>query len=261
MKSKTVVIFAGYGATGEAVATSFANAGAHVVVTGRDLKKAQAVRDKLKSAGLDAVAGEVDALDESQVERTIRTAVEKTGRIDVVFNAIGLPQQGIQGTPLLKLDVDNLMAPVSFYLKSHYLTSKYAATHMMQQKSGVILFHTPEPARIAAPLTGGMSPAWAAMESLSRLISAETAQFGVRTVVIRTTGIPETRTIDMVYGQHAKAAGMSYEQFKLMLEGFTHTKRSTTLIQLGHAAVYAASSDAGNMTGAVLNLTGGMIAD
>jgi hypothetical protein len=48
-----------------------------------------------------------------------------------------------------------------------FVTGRAAGRRMITQRSGVVLMHTPEPARVAAPLLGGMSPAWAAMESLA----------------------------------------------------------------------------------------------
>jgi NAD(P)-dependent dehydrogenase (short-subunit alcohol dehydrogenase family) len=151
---------------------------------------------------------EVDALDEQGVNDHLEKTFEKTGRIDISFNAIGIPQHGIQGTPLVELPTERFFLPVSTYIKSHFITAKAAARFMIRRKSGVILFHTPEPGRIAAPLMGEMSPAWASIEALSRNLSMELAPSGIRTVCIRSTGLPETETITTVFGLHAQALGI-----------------------------------------------------
>ena len=132
---------------------------------------------------------------------------------------------------------------------------------MVEQRSGVILMHTPEPARLGVPLVGGMGPAWAAVESLCRNLSAEVASSGVRVVCLRSTGLPETPTIDIVFGIHAKALGITPKQFQELLESRSHTRRSTTLAQLTGAAVLMASDLADGMTGTVANLTGGEVVD
>lgn len=132
---------------------------------------------------------------------------------------------------------------------------------MVEQRSGVILVHTPEPARLGAPLVGGMGPAWAAMEAFNRNLSAEFGPYGIRAVCIRSTGLPETHTIDIVFGLHAKAIGISREQFQGIIEGMTHRKRSATLAEVADTAVFLASDRSGGMTGAVVNLTGGLIVD
>src|SRR5262249_56676460 len=103
---------------------------------------------------------------------------------------------GMQGSPLLELSAEAFMRPVSHYLRSSFLTARAAARRMRPRGSGVILMHTPEPARLGLPLVGGMAPAWAAMEALTRSLSAELASQGIRAVCLRSTGLPETGTID-----------------------------------------------------------------
>jgi NAD(P)-dependent dehydrogenase (short-subunit alcohol dehydrogenase family) len=132
---------------------------------------------------------------------------------------------------------------------------------MIARRSGVIMMHTPEPARSPLPLVGGMSVGWAAMEGLNRALSAEWAQHGVRAICLRTTGMVETPVIDVVYGLHADALGITKEQFTALASGMSHRKRPTTLAELTEAAVFLASDRASAMTGTVANLTGGIIVD
>ena len=47
----------------------------------------------------------------------------------------------------------------------------------------------------------------------------------------------------------------------ILMESMSHTKRSTTLEELANALIFASSDQSSGMTGAVLNLTGGMISD
>jgi NAD(P)-dependent dehydrogenase (short-subunit alcohol dehydrogenase family) len=132
---------------------------------------------------------------------------------------------------------------------------------MIAQGSGVVLMHTPEPARLGIPLLGGMSPAWASMEALNRAFSAEWASHGVRAVCLRTTGMEETPTIDVVFGLHAQAYDITREDFAATMAAQTHRKRATTLTELAEAAAFVASDRAAAMTGTVVNLTGGIIVD
>jgi NAD(P)-dependent dehydrogenase (short-subunit alcohol dehydrogenase family) len=188
--------------------------------------------------------------------------MQQNGAIDISFNAITpVPQPGTQGIPLAQLSVDSFTAPITAYTRSHFLTARAAARRMVEKRSGTILMHTPEPARIGAPLVGGMGPAWAAMEALNRNLSAEFGSFGIRSVCIRSTGLPETETIEIVFGLHAKAIGISREQFQGMIEGLTHRKRSSVLAEVANTAVFLASDKGNGITGTVVNLTGGLIVD
>jgi NAD(P)-dependent dehydrogenase (short-subunit alcohol dehydrogenase family) len=261
LKDKNAIIYGAGGAVGGAVARAFAREGAKVFLTGRNLPVVDGLAREISRAGGAVETAEVDALDERSVETHASAVVAKAGRIDVSFNAIGIPQIGIQGIPLAELSVESFTLPVTTYARAHFVTARAAARRMVERHSGVILLHTPEPARLGAALVGGMGPAWAAMEGLCRSLSAEVAPHGVRAVCLRTTGIPETATIDVVFGLHAKARGVSREQFQSFVEGMTHRRRSTSLQELADAAVFLASDRAAAMTGTVANLTGGIIVD
>jgi NAD(P)-dependent dehydrogenase (short-subunit alcohol dehydrogenase family) len=261
LKNKSAVIYGSGGAVGGAVARAFAREGAHVFLAGHRVASVEKVAKDILAAGGVAESAQVDALDENAVEEHASAVAKKAGTIDISFNAVGLPQPGIQGIPLAELPVDSFLTPISFYARSHFLTARAAARRMVERRSGVILMHTPEPARLGAPLVGGMGPAWAAMEALNRSLSAELAAHGIRTICIRTSGLPETKTIDVVFGLHAKTIGIPREQFLAIVEGMTHRKRSSTLAELASAAVFLASDQASGMTGTVANLTGGMIVD
>jgi len=267
LEKKTAVIYGAGGAVGGAVARAFAREGAKVFLTGRYLSKVEAVAKDILAANGSAEAASVDALDERDVERHLDAVVERAGGIDISFNAIGVPasvvaDQGMQGVPLSDLSVESFSLPIATYTRAHFLTGRGAARRMAQTKqSGVILMHTPEPARIGVPLLGGMGPAWAAMEAMCRSFSAELAAYGIRAVCLRSTGLPETHTIEIIFGIHAKVLGIPREGFQKLMEGMGHTRRSTTLQELTNAAVFLASDLAAGMTGTVANLTGGKTSD
>lgn len=67
------------------------------------------------------------------------------------------------------------------------------------------------------------------------------------------TARTETKTIDVVFGLHAKTIGIPQEQFRGFIESLTHTKRSTTIQEVADAAAFAASDRAASMTASTLN--------
>jgi NAD(P)-dependent dehydrogenase (short-subunit alcohol dehydrogenase family) len=262
LENKTAIIYGAGGAIGGAVARTFAREGAKVFLSGRTLGKVERVAREIIGAGGAAEAYQVDALDEAAIEAHVAKVFEATGRLDVSFNGItAVPQPGTQGIPIAELLVDAFTAPITLYLRSHFLTARAAARRMAEQGSGVLLMNTPEPARLGLARVGGMGPAWAAMEALNRNLSAEFGVSGVRAICIRSSGMPETETIDVVYGLHAEAMGMSRGEFQAFGESLTHRKRSTKVSEVAEMAAFLASDRGSGMTGTVANLTGGLIVD
>jgi NAD(P)-dependent dehydrogenase (short-subunit alcohol dehydrogenase family) len=161
----------------------------------------------------------------------------------------------------VELSAAGFSLPVATYTTAHFLTARAAARRMLTQGSGVILTLTATPARLAAPLVGGMAAAWAGVEALTRVLSAELGPHGIRAVCLRPDAIPETATIEVVFGQHANALGIPAEQFQAMAEGLTHRRRLPTLAEVANAAAFVASDQASAMTGTVVNLSGGTLVD
>ena len=258
LENKVAIVY-GDGAIGSAIAKAFTREGASVFLTGRTLKKLDAITEEILGSGGVIETAKLDALDEQAVEAHINEVIKKAGRIDISFNAIGIPQKGIQGIPLTELSLESFSLPITTYTQSHFITAKAAALRMVKQGNGVIIMHTPNASRISPLFVGGMVPAWSAMEGLCRSLSVECGQRGVRSVCLLTTGIPETPLIDEIFDIHGKSHGITFEQFTSVMEGMTHRKRLTTLSELTNAAVFAASDEGSAITGTILNLTAGMI--
>jgi NAD(P)-dependent dehydrogenase (short-subunit alcohol dehydrogenase family) len=261
LKDKVAVIYGAGGAIGGAVAHAFARDGARLFLTGRRRASVEALAKEIVSAGGSAEVAEVDALDEKAVNEHIQSVIDKAGRVDISFNAVGIPNTDILGVPLATLDVEQFTLPITAYTRSYFLTARLAARHMSPNKSGVIMTVTALPARTGTQSNGGYGPALAAKEALTRDLSFEFAPQGIRVVGLRPHGMPETRTMRQVFDIKAKASGMKWEQFTGYLAGTTHPRRVMALEELGNMAAFMASDRASGMTGTTVNLTMGGVAD
>ena len=259
LQDKVAVIYGAGGAIGGAVARAFATEGANLFLTGRRLAPVEVVAREVASAGGSAEAAEVDALDEQAVDKHLQPVIDKAGRVDISFNAVGIPDTKILGVPLVELDVEQFSLPITAYSTSYFLTARLAARHMLPNKSGVIMTVTALPSRKGTPLNGGYGPAQAAKEALTRDLSAELAPQGIRVVGLRPHGMPETDSLKEVFD--VKASGMTWEQFQEHLASTTHRRRVMALEEVANMAVFMASDKASGMTGTTVNLTMGSLDD
>ena len=261
LQDKVAVIYGAGGAIGGAVARAFAGEGARVFLTGRLQAPVEAVAKDIVSAGGSAEAAEIDALDEPAVDRHLLSVLDKAGRVDISFNAIGIPDTKILGVPLAELDTETFSLPITAYTMSYFLTAHLAAAHMIPKKSGVIMTVTALPARMGSRMNGGYGPAMAAKEALTRDLSAELAPHGIRVVGLRPHGIPETATMRELSEIRAKSSGLTWEQFTGDFASTTHTRRVMTLEEVADVAVFMASDKASGMTGTSVNLSMGTLTD
>ena len=261
LNNKVAVVYGAGGGTGGAVARAFASEGAKVFLTGRSLAPVEVVAEDIVSAGGSTEAAEVDAIDEQAVDGHLQYVIDRAGRVDISFNAVGIANAEIVGVPLVELDVEQFSLPLTTYTTSYFLTARLAARCMIPNKSGVIMTVTALHSRTGIPLVGGYGPAQAAKEALTRDLSAELAPHGIRVVGLRPQGMPETRTIKDAFEPRAKASGMTWEQWQELLASRTHPRRLMTLEEMASMAVFLASDKASGMTGTTVNLTMGSLDD
>ena len=261
LKDKVAVIYGAGGGIGGAVARSFAREGANVFLTGRHLPPVNVVTEEIVSAGGSADAAEVDALDEHAVDEHLRSVVAGAGRVDISFNAFGIPDATILGVPLIELDVERFSSPIEAYTRSYFLTARLAARRMVASGSGVIMTVTSLLSRTGTPSVGGYGPAQAAKEALTRDLSAELAPQGIRVVGLRPQAMPETDTIKEAFEPRAEASGMTWDQWQASLASRTHPRRLMTLEEMANTAAFMASDKASGMTGTTVNLTMGSLDD
>jgi NAD(P)-dependent dehydrogenase (short-subunit alcohol dehydrogenase family) len=261
LKDKVAVIYGAGGSIGGAVARAFAREGATLFLTGHELAAVNAVAKDVVSAGRSAEAAEVDALDEQAVDKHLQSVIDKARQVDISFNAVGIPDAGIVGVPLVELDVEQFSLPIATYARSYFLTARLAARRMVPNKSGVIMRVTALHSRMGIPLVGGYGPAQATMEALTRNLSAELAPQGIRVVGLRPQAMPESSTIKEAFEPRAKASGMTWEKWQQMLASRTHPRRLMTLEEMANVAAFMASDKASGMTGTTVNLTMGSLDD
>jgi NAD(P)-dependent dehydrogenase (short-subunit alcohol dehydrogenase family) len=261
LMDNVAVIYGAGGGIGGAVARAFASEGANVFLTGRSLAPVELVAKEIAAAGGSAEAAEVDAVDERALDEHLRSVVDRAGRLDISFNAVGIPNARILGVPLAHLDAARFAEPITTLVTSYFLTARLAARHMVRQRSGVIMTVTATHSREGIPLVGGYGPAQAAKEALTRDLSVELAPEGVRVVGLRPYAMPATSTIRDAFEPRAQASGMTWEQWQEMLASKVHPRRLMTLEEMANVAVFVASDRASGMTGTTVNLTMGRLDD
>jgi NAD(P)-dependent dehydrogenase (short-subunit alcohol dehydrogenase family) len=261
LKDKVAVIYGAGGAVGGAVARAFAREGAKLFLTGRLRAPVDLVVKDIVSAGGYAEAAEVDALDEQAVDTHLQSVIDTAGRVDISFDAVGIPSTKLLGVPLAELDVEQFSLPITIYTRSYFLTARLAARRMVANQSGVIMTVTTLQSRSGFPTAGGFGPAMAAKEALTRELSAELAPHGIRVVGLRPQGIPGTDSLREAFEPRAKASGMTMEEFEELGASRTHTRRLSTLAELANTAVFLASDKASGMTGTTVNLSMGSLDD
>lgn len=263
LQGKRCIIHGAAGAIGSAVARRFALEGARLFLAGPTLSKVEQLAGEIRASGGKAVAAQLDALDGPAVRQHARTVADKAGGIDVMLNAAGFAH--VQGTPFAELSYEEFELPVHKYNRSNFLTAQAAALYMARNKAGVILTLSTPGARLSGAGFLGNGVSSAAIEAMSRLLAGELGPQGIRVICMRPDAIPEavaTSHTRAVFEGMASLNGTSVEaMLQGRAQGATLLGRLPTLDQISAFAAFAASDDAGAMTGAIANLSCGSLVD
>ncbi|HEX3825480.1 MAG TPA: SDR family oxidoreductase [Mycobacteriales bacterium] len=255
LANKTAVIYGAGGTIGGAVAEAFAAEGARLFLAGRTGAKVDEVAARIARDGGTASAAEVDALDENAVERHAAAIAAEAGRIDIMFNAIGM--HDVQGPGLLELTVEDTYRPVHNGFRSNLITARATARHMLEHRSGVLLTITAGPAREATPGVGGFGPACDTIEALWRNLAAELGAHGVRTIGIRSAGSPDSPDLQAMFAEHAAAEGVPLADYLEGVGAHTLLNRLPLVAEVAAAVTLMASERASALTGTFIDVTCG----
>jgi 3-oxoacyl-[acyl-carrier protein] reductase len=240
-----VITGAGSG-IGRASAIAFAQAGACVVAADLNALGAQATVQQIQSDGGSADACQVDVTEARQVQAMLQHAVDRFGRLDVLFNNAGLPQAF---TPLEDSTDELFERLVDVNLKGVFYGCRAAIPLMKAQGSGVIL-NTASTAGIRPrPGLAIYNASKAAVISLTKTLALELAPHHIRVVSI----CPVATDTPMLPTFLGPDADTSRERFIATIPW----GRLNRPEDLAHAAVFLASPDAEMVTGTAFEVDGG----
>lgn len=249
LEGKTAVIYGGGGAIGGGVARVFAAEGARVFLAGRTQAKLDAVAEQIRSAGGRIETAQVDALDAASVDAHADAVAGEAGALDISFNLIS--HGDVQGTAMAEMELEDYVRAVETAVRTTFLTARAAARHMIKQRSGVILAFGGYGDPPRGHFLGGLQTAFQAVEAMRRQLAVELGPYGIRTVTLRTGGVPES--IQESFDRR--------EQITRMLEEASLLGRTATLEDVGNAAAFAASDRGRTMTAATVNVSCGALLD
>ncbi|RSD16479.1 SDR family NAD(P)-dependent oxidoreductase [Amycolatopsis eburnea] len=248
LAGKNAIVYGAAGRIGSAVAAAFAEEGATVFLAGRTLARLEEVAGRIRANGGAAETAEVDALDERAVDEHA-DAVAARGSLDVSFNLIS--HGDVQGTPLADMALADYERPVLTAVRTQFLTARAAARHMTKQGAGAILLFGGDGDPVREYPVGGLQVAFHALEAMRRQLAAELGPHGIRTVTLRTGGIPEV----------LPAAFPGRDAIEKSIVGKTMLGRAATLADVGAVAAFVASDRARTMTAATVNVSAGALVD
>jgi NAD(P)-dependent dehydrogenase (short-subunit alcohol dehydrogenase family) len=229
---------------GRAIALACAREGAAVVVTGRDEVAGRAVLAEIAGLGARAAWHAADVGRVAEVQGLIHAALEAFGRIDVLVNNAGV----FQRRPALEMEEGDWDRLLDVNLKGAFFCAQAAARAMQERGQGGAIVNVASD----AAWSGGINPcahyaaSKAGLVSITRSLARELAPHRIRVNAVA----PGLITTDM-----GGTALSTLPDLRIPLG------REGTPDEVAACVVFLASDEASYVTGANLNLSGGLFLD
>ncbi|PRY46038.1 SDR family NAD(P)-dependent oxidoreductase [Umezawaea tangerina] len=241
LTDKVAIVTGGTRGIGLATVTALAEAGATVVLTGRDEAVAKEAAAGVPGGRVTGVA--LDVTDSAAVSSTIRAVAKEHGRLDVVVANAGVLEGALVG--MMKDDLVERM--LSTNVAGTLYTVQAAARAMMRKKTGSIVLL----ASIAGEQGSAGQSAYAASKAgvtaIAKSTAKELGRYGIRVNAVAPGVIDTAMTAAM--GEEAIAANV--EQTPLGRLGSPE--------DVAKAIRFLAGDEAAFVTGQVLGVDGGLV--
>ena len=239
---KTALVTGGGRGIGAATASRFAAEGASVVIA--DFDEAAAAET---AAAIGARAVRCDVTSRADVDDAVAAAIELGGAVDILVTCAGI----IRDNMLFKMSDDDFAAVIDTHLKGSFLAAQAAQRHMVEQKSGKIVFISSTSALGNRGQTN-YSTAKAGLQGMTKTLAIELGPFNVNVNCVA-PGFIETAMTE----QTAERMGVPFDQFKEAVAAQTPLRRVGTPEDVAGTIAFLCSEDASYVSGQVIYVAGG----
>ena len=134
MRDKVVIITGASSGIGKALAHAFGEAGAKIVITGRNQESLEKASGALNIKNIDNLPIVADVSIEKDNELVIEKTIEKYGKIDVLINNAGISMRALFEE--LDLSVIRQLMDINFY--GTVYATKYALPHILKTQGSIV---------------------------------------------------------------------------------------------------------------------------
>jgi gluconate 5-dehydrogenase len=231
---------------GLALARGLAQAGAPVVLNGRDRARLAAAAAALRAEGHTVHESAFDATDPAAVEAAVASIEAQQGPIEILVNNAGITRRA----PFTELRVEDWNAVMGTNVSGPFLVGQAVARRMVARRRGRIINICSVMSELGRPGTAAYTASKGALKMLTKAMAIELAPHG-----ITVNGIGPG-----YFATELTAPLVADEQFSAWVAKRAPIGRWGRVEELAPVAVFLASDAAAFVNGHVLYVDGGMTA-
>lgn len=244
LTGKTALVTGSSQGIGLAIAEGLGEAGARVIINGRDAGKLEAARAMLHGKGLAVSVATFDVTDENAVSDGIQHLEATVGPIEILFNNAGMQFR----TALEDFPLEKWRELMRVNVESAFIVGKAVAKGMIARKNGKIINISSVQSELGRPTIAPYTATKGAIKMLTKGMCADWAKHNIQ---VNAIGPGYFKT-------PLNQALVDNPEFSAWLEKRTPAGRWGTTEELIGAAVFLASPASSFVNGHILYVDGGI---
>ena len=253
---RAVLITGGGTGIGRALATTYAAAGARVVVAGRRLDPLAQTVEIVQQAGGTCHALTADVRREADCARLVDEALSRLGRLDVLVNNAGVP-----GTDMgvAEMTLENWNDTLATNLTGPMLLTREALRQaMIPAGAGNVQFCSSAAGMNVRPRKAHYAAAKLGLTALTQTLAHEVGRHGIR-VNCLVIGLVAGELVERWIARMARETGRPPEAVRETLVASSPLRRAVEPDEVARLSLFLASDDASAITGQSIAVTGGAL--
>ena len=253
LEGKVAVITGAGSGVGRAACLIFASHGARIVAADLDSEAAETTAGQVRAQGGEAIAQACDVAAAEAVDALVAAAVEKFGRLDVMYNNAGITVQPEPGKGLTRfVDTDPALIERVFAVNVDGVIHgcKAAIRQFEAQDGGGVIVNTASIAGLIGYGGVAYGSSKGAVTLLTKTLALEVADQGIRVNSVCPAGMPTNFIPGMATSEAARASMAAAHPLGRPIEPE----------DCANAALFLASDLSANITGVNLPVDGGLSA-
>jgi 3-hydroxybutyrate dehydrogenase len=257
-EGKTALVTGSTSGIGRGIAEHLASLGANIVLNGfGDAVEIEALRAQIaQTHGVQVRYDSADLSQQSQIEAMMAKAIEEFACIDILVNNAGIQYVA----PVDEFPVDKWNAILAINLSATFHTVRLALPAMKVKKWGRIINIASAHALVASPFKSAYVAAKHGIAGFTKTVALEVAEQGITMNAI-CPGYVWTPLVEKQIPDTARARGITNQQVidDVLLKA-QPTKQFVTVDQVARFTAFLAGDAAASITGGVLPIDGGWVA-
>ncbi len=247
LHGRVALVTGGTGGLGSAIAVGLAAAGADVAIADINLERSAEILSEIERHGRKALALLTDVMDACAVQAATDRLVSEFGRIDILVNSHGVTKR----MPAVDFLEEEWQRIIAVNLTGVFLCCQIVGRVMIRQRSGTIINLASIGGVVALPMSVAYCASKGGVVQLTRTLGVEWASLGVRVNAIAPCSF-NTPMVRRVLDAEPEYRQRVVDKIPLGRVGEPR--------EIVGTALYLASAASAMVTGAILSVDGGYVA-